>query len=86
VRIEFDAVSIRRWPRRARAISRSEVDRFVVARTKGEEGVSSRLGIREPYDYLALLTKDGRTIRLPSIDREPARAALSLNNELTDTL
>ena len=86
MRIEFDAVRVRRWPRREQSIPRTIVDRFVVAKTRGEAGVASpRLGIREPYDFLALLTKDGRTIRVPSLDREPSRVALRLNNELTRT-
>jgi hypothetical protein len=50
---------------------------------KGEEGVSSpRLGIREPYDYPALLMKDGSSMRVPSKEPEPAAEALRLNNQL----
>ena len=52
-------------------------------KTRGEEGVSSpRLGIREPYDYVALLMKYGRSVRVPSEDPEPVAVALRLNNEL----
>jgi hypothetical protein len=83
LRIEPDVVVFRRWPRRVRRIPRTEVDRFVVLKTRGEEGVSSpRLGLREPNDYLALLMKDGHSICVPSSDPEPPRAALRLNNEL----
>ena len=83
VRIERDAVVVRRWPRRERRVGRSDIDRFVVLKTRGEDGVSPpRLGIREPYDYVALLMKDGRSVRVPSKDAEPAAAALRLNNEL----
>jgi hypothetical protein len=83
LRIEPDVVVFRRWPRRVRRILRTEVDRFVVLKTRGEEGVSSpRLGIREPSEYLALLMKNGDSISVPSSDPEPARAALRLNNEL----
>lgn len=82
VRIERDVVVVRRWPRQERRVLRSDVDRFVVLKTRGEEGVSSpRLGIREPHDYVALL-KDDSSVRVPSKDPEPAAAALRLNNEL----
>jgi hypothetical protein len=45
LRIEPSVVVFRRWPRRIRRIPRTEVDRFVVLKTRGEEGASSpRLG------------------------------------------
>ena len=83
LRIERDAVVIRRWPRKEERVPRSGVDSFVVLKTRGEQGVNSpRLGIREPRDYVALLMKDGHCVRLPNKDPEPAAAALRLNNEL----
>lgn len=83
LRIERDAVVLRRFPRQEERFLRPEIDRFVVLKSKGEEGVSSpKLGIREPHDYLALLLKDGTSVRVPSKDPEPAAAALRLNNEL----
>jgi hypothetical protein len=60
-----------------------EVDRFAVLQTRGEEGASSpRLGIKEPRDKLALLLKDGSSIRVPNNDPEPATEALNLNDQL----
>jgi hypothetical protein len=83
VRIERDAVVFRRWPRKEGRVPRTDIDSFVVLKTRGEEGVSSpRLGIQEPHDYVALLMKDGSSVRVPSKDPEPAAAALRLNNEL----
>lgn len=62
---------------------RNDIDRFVVLKTKGVDGVSSpRLAIREPTDYLAPLVKDGSSLRVPSDDPEPAAAVLRLNNQL----
>ncbi len=85
VRIEQDAVVLRRFPGRERRFRRPDVERFVVLRSRGEEGVSApKLGIREPYDYVALLLKDGTSVRVPSKDPEPAAAALHLNNALLD--
>jgi hypothetical protein len=82
LRIEQDTVVIRRWPRRERRVPRGEVDRFDVLRTKGEEGVSvPRLGIRGPHDYLALLLKDGSSIRV-AWSGDLKAGALRLNNEL----
>jgi hypothetical protein len=83
LRIERQQVIFRRWPRPTRQVPLGEVDRFTVLKTRGEEGVSSpRLGIREPYDYVALLLKDGRSMRVPSTDPEPSREVLRLNNLL----
>ena len=83
VRIETREVVIRRGPRPVQRVPRQDVERFAVLQSKGEDGVSSpRLGIKEPHDYLALLLKDGGSIRLPSNDQEPAAEALSLNNQL----
>jgi hypothetical protein len=85
LRIEEDAVVLRRFPRRERRWPRRDVDQFVVLTTEGEDGVGApKLGIREPYDYLALRLKDGSSVRVPSTDPEPATAALRLNNELLD--
>lgn len=68
-----------------------DIDRFTVLKKKGEDGASSpRLGIREPYDYLALLMKDGSSMRVPSKDPEPAAEALRLttnySNSFVDSL
>jgi len=83
LRIEPQVVVFRRWPRPVRRVPRSDIDRFTTLKTKGEEGVSSpRLGIREPNDYLALLMKDGSSMRVPSKEPEPAVEALRLNNQL----
>ena len=76
----------RRWPRREDRFPRRDIDRFVVLKTRGEEGVNSRIpGIREPYYYLALLMKDGSSVHVPSKDQEPAAEALRLNNELINS-
>jgi hypothetical protein len=83
VRIDPDAVVIRRWPRRERRVLRGDTDRFDVLRTKGEEDMVGyfRGGFLAPHNYLALLLKDGTSIRVPcgaALDR----ASLRLNNEL----
>ena len=73
LRIEPEVVVIRRWPGPVRQVPRTDIDRFVVLKTKGEEGVSSpRLGIREPNDYLALVMKDGSSMRVPGKQPDPA--------------
>lgn len=62
---------------------RRDIERFVVLKAKGEEGVSApRLGIREPHDHVALLMKDGHSLRVPSKDPEPAAVVRRLNNGL----
>ena len=67
---------------------RSEIDRFAVLKSKGEEGVGPLIWIgpltwpREPYDYVALLLKNGSSVRVPSKGSEPSVLALRLNNEL----
>jgi hypothetical protein len=33
---------------------------------------SPRLGLREPYDYPAMLMKDGSSMRVPSKETDPA--------------
>jgi hypothetical protein len=83
LRIEPQVVVVRRWPRQVQRVPRTEIDRFAVLKTKGEEGVSSpRLGIREPHHYLAMLMKDGSSMRVPGKQPDPAAEALSLNNQL----
>ena len=82
VRIEPEAVVFRRWPRRRHRIPRSDVDRFEVM-DKGDDGLW-QLAARTPnmrLSYLALLLKDGRSLRVPS-KGQPAVVALRLNNEL----
>ncbi len=83
LRIEPEVVVIRRWPGPVQQVPRTDIERFAVLRTKGEEGVSSpRLGIREPSDYLALVMKDGSSVRVPGKQPDPAAEALRLNNQL----
>jgi hypothetical protein len=73
LRIEQQVVVFRRWPRSVRRVPRKDIDRFTVLKAKVEEGVSSpRLGLREPYDYPAMLMKDGCSMRVPSKETDPA--------------
>lgn len=82
VRIEPGAVVIRQWPRRERRVPRRDVDRFDILQTKGEEGTEGiARGAFAPHDYLAVLLKDGTSIRVPW-SGELNAAALRLNNEL----
>lgn len=82
VRIEPDTVVIRRWPKRVRRVPSSDVDRFDILQTKGEEGTEDiARGIFAPHAYLAVLLKDGTSIRVPW-SGELTAAALRLNNEL----
>jgi len=82
VRIDPDVVVIRRWPRAERHIPRGDVDRFDVLKTKGEDDMEDYFrGLLAPHNYLALLMRDGTSIRVPypeSLDQ----AVLRLNNEL----
>jgi hypothetical protein len=73
LRIERDAVVFRRWPEPARRVPRDEVDRFIVLPTAPEEKTG---------ECLALLMKDGKSIRVPSVDSEPGPASVRMNNEL----
>jgi hypothetical protein len=88
LRIEADAVTFRRWPRPTRRISRTDVDRFVALKTREENSDASLVdllpfvpGFRVRSHYLALLMKDGSSVRVPT-KIEPAAQALRLNNEL----
>ncbi len=81
LRIEPDVVVFRRWPRRVRRIPRSDVVRFDALKTDedGFRGLVLNIPVRS--HYLALLMKDGRSVRVPSRDQASV-AALRLNNEL----
>ena len=80
VRIEPDAIVYRRWPWPKHQIPRSEVDRFEVLEP-GEDSYAAVGMNLWRFHYLALLTKDGRSFRVPS-KGQPQVIALRLNNEL----
>ena len=89
LRIEHDVVVIRRWPRRKRRVPRREIDRFDVLKKGSEENAGTLIWIwgplmwpREPYDYVALLMKDGSSMRVPTRGGQPSVVAIRLNNEL----
>jgi len=88
LRIEPDAVAFRRWPRREMRVPRRDIDRFDVVRKREDDGFTPVIWIgpltwpKAPYDYLALLKKNGDSVRVPSKGSELAIVALRLNNEL----
>jgi hypothetical protein len=86
LRIEPDAVVIRRWPRREQRVPIKDVERFDVLRTKGEEDLADETrglpSFFAPHDYLAVLLEDGGSMPVPGAYPDLAQAALRLNNQL----